>query len=91
MCIFLLLCVNLFRSLKINSDILMVLDECPKLTVDKKIISNAIDTSTHWAKRSKIAFGKSNTKALFGIVQGGIFKDLNKKIISNDDMIYTKK
>ena len=61
---------------KINSDILMVLDECPKLTVDKKIISNAIDTSTHWAKRSKIAFGKSSTKALFGIVQGGIFKDL---------------
>ena len=61
---------------KINSDILMVLDECPKLTLDKKIIASAIDTSTHWAKRSKIAFGKSSTKALFGIVQGGIFKDL---------------
>ena len=61
---------------KINSDIFMVLDECPKLTEDKKIISSAIDTSTLWAKRSKIAFGKSNSKALFGIVQGGIFKDL---------------
>ena len=60
----------------INSDIIMVLDECPKLTVDKKIISSAIDTSTHWAMRSKMAFGKSSTKALFGIVQGGIFKDL---------------
>ena len=60
----------------INSDILMVLDECPKLTNDKKIISNAIDVSTYWAKRSKIAFGKSSSKALFGIVQGGIFKDL---------------
>ena len=54
----------------------MVLDECPKLTEDKKIISSAINTSTYWAKRSKIAFGKSNSKALFGIVQGGIFKDL---------------
>ena len=61
---------------KINSDILMVLDECPKLTEDKKIISSAINTSTYWAKRSKIAFGKSSSKALFGIVQGGIFKDL---------------
>ena len=61
---------------KINSDILMVLDECPKLTDNKKIISNAINTSTNWARRSKIAFGKSNTKALFGIVQGGIFRDL---------------
>ena len=30
----------------INSDILMVLDECPKLTNDKKILSNAINTST---------------------------------------------
>ena len=54
----------------------MVLDECPKLTEDKKIISSAINTSTYWEKRSKIAFGKSSSKALFGIVQGGIFKDL---------------
>ena len=38
----------------INSDIIMVLDECPKLTNDKKVLSNAIDVSTHWAKRSKI-------------------------------------
>ena len=37
----------------LNSDILMVLDECPKLTNDKKIISKAIDVSTNWAKRFK--------------------------------------
>ena len=42
----------------INSDIIMVLDECPKLTKDKKILSNAINVSTHWAKRSKVEFGK---------------------------------
>ena len=60
----------------INSDILMVLDECPKLTNDKKIISNAIDVSTEWAKRSKIEFNNSDKKFLFGIVQGGLFKDL---------------
>ena len=60
----------------INSDILMVLDECPKLTNDKKIISNAIDISTDWAKRSKIEFNNANQKALFGIVQGGLFEDL---------------
>ncbi len=60
----------------INSDILMVLDECPKLTTDKKIISKAIDVSTHWAKRSKIEFNNDNNKALFGIVQGGVFEDL---------------
>ena len=61
---------------KINSDILMVLDECPKLTNDKKILSNAIDVSTVWAKRSKIEFGNDKSKALFGIAQGGLYKDL---------------
>ncbi len=35
----------------INSDIVMVLDECPKLTDDKKILSKAIDVSSHWAQR----------------------------------------
>ena len=60
----------------INSDIIMVLDECPKLTSDKKILSNAIDVSTNWAKRSKIEFGNDKSKALFGIAQGGLYKDL---------------
>ena len=60
----------------INSDILMVLDECPKLTNDKKLLKNAIDTSTSWAKRCKIEFGNNKKKALFGIVQGGLYKDL---------------
>ena len=60
----------------INSDIIMVLDECPKLTTDKKILSNAIEVSTHWAKRSKTEFGNDKSKALFGITQGGLFKDL---------------
>ena len=60
----------------INSDIIMVLDECPKLTKDKKILSNAIDVSTNWAKRCKVEFGNVKSKALFGIVQGGLYKDL---------------
>ena len=60
----------------INSDIVMVLDECPKMTRDKKILKNAIDTSTNWAKRCKIEFGSNKKKALFGIIQGGLDKDL---------------
>ena len=60
----------------INSDIIMVLDECPKLTNDKKILSKAIDVSTNWAKRCKIEFGNDKLKGLFGIAQGGLFKDL---------------
>ncbi len=65
----------------INSDIIMVLDECPKLTRDKKILSKAIKVSTDWAKRCKTEFGYDKSKALFGIVQGGLYKDLRKESI----------
>ena len=33
----------------------------------------------NWAKRSKIEFGNNSKKALFGIVQGGLDKDLRLK------------
>jgi len=62
----------------INSDILMVLDECPKLTKDRDILKEAIDTSTIWAKRCKVEFGNDKKKALFGIIQGGLYKDLRE-------------
>ena len=64
---------------KLNSDIIMVLDECPKKTLDYNVISKAVEISTYWAKRSKKEFGVCKHKALFGIVQGGLFKDLRLK------------
>ncbi len=63
-------------QMKLNSDILMVMDECPKKSNDYKKIKNSMDLSMYWAERSKIAFGKNPKKALFGIIQGGLFKDL---------------
>ncbi len=60
----------------LNSDIVMVLDECPKLTNDKDKIKKSLDVSTNWADRSKNEFGVNPKKALFGIIQGGIYKDL---------------
>jgi len=60
----------------LDSDILMVLDECPKLTKDKNVLSRSLKLSSDWAKRSKIEFGYNPKKALFGIIQGGIYKDL---------------
>jgi len=72
----------------INSDILMVLDECPKLTNEKDKLINTIDISTNWAKRCKIEFGNNKKKALFGIIQGGLDKNLRldslEKLISID-------
>ena len=65
----------------LNSDIIMVLDECPKKSLDYNLILKSLDLSLYWARRSKKAFGKINHKALFGIVQGGLFKDLRIKSI----------
>jgi queuine tRNA-ribosyltransferase len=67
----------------LNSDIVMVLDECPKLTIDKGKISKSVDLSINWAERSKNEFGKNPEKALFGIVQGGIYKDLRLESLEN--------
>ena len=65
----------------LNSDIIMVLDECPKKSLDYNLILKSLDLSLYWARRSKKAFGKINHKGLFGIVQGGLFKDLRIKSI----------
>ena len=64
---------------KLNSDIVMVMDECPKKTNDYQTIDKSMNLSLYWAERSKKAFGHNPHKALFGIVQGGLFKDLRQK------------
>tara|TARA_Y100000741_G_scaffold179883_1_gene136779 strand:- start:67 stop:981 length:915 start_codon:yes stop_codon:yes gene_type:complete len=60
----------------LNSDIVMVMDECPKKTNDYEKIKKSMELSMEWAQRSKNAFGSNPHKALFGIVQGGLFDDL---------------
>tara|TARA_B100001057_G_C22800156_1_gene931209 strand:- start:117 stop:1229 length:1113 start_codon:yes stop_codon:yes gene_type:complete len=66
-------------QLGLNSDIVMIMDECPKKTTDYELIKKSMELSLYWAKRSKNAFGNNPHKALFGIVQGGLFKDLRLK------------
>ena len=63
-------------QLGLDSDIVMIMDECPKKTDDYKIIKESMELSLYWAARSKKAFGKNPEKALFGIIQGGLFEDL---------------
>ena len=63
-------------QLGLNSDIVMIMDECPKKTRNYNLIKTSMELSLYWAKRSKYAFGKNSHKALFGIIQGGLFEDL---------------
>ncbi|MDC3125579.1 tRNA guanosine(34) transglycosylase Tgt [Candidatus Pelagibacter sp.] len=69
-------------QLGLNSDIVMIMDECPKKSDNYELIKKSMDLSLYWAKRSKKAFGINPHKALFGIVQGGLFKDLRLKSLS---------
>ncbi len=66
-------------QLGLNSDIVMIMDECPKKTEDYNLIKKSMDLSLYWAERSKKAFGNNPHKALFGIIQGGLFNDLRLK------------
>ena len=70
-------------QLGLNSDIVMIMDECPKKTTDYNIIKESMDLSLYWAARSKKAFGINPHKGLFGIIQGGLFKDLRKKSLDS--------
>ena len=69
-------------QLGLNSDILMIMDECPKNTTNYDLINKSMNLSLYWADRSKKAFGTNPHKALFGIIQGGLFKDLRAKSLN---------
>ena len=69
-------------QLALNSDIVMIMDECPKKTNDYELIKKSMNLSLYWAERSKKAFGNNPHKALFGIIQGGLFKDLRIKSLN---------
>ena len=67
----------------LNSDIVMVMDECPKKSNDYEKIKKSMDLSSYWARRSKDSFGKDPLKGLFSIVHGGLFKDLRIESLNN--------
>lgn len=70
------------RSMEIQkllgSDIVMCFDECPALPADRDTIARSMELSMRWAKRSKEAFGDRPGHALFGIMQGGLERDLRE-------------
>ena len=66
-------------QLGLNSDIVMVMDECPKKTNDYELIKKSMELSIYWALKDQNQFGNNPHKGLFGIVQGGLFDDLRQK------------
>jgi queuine tRNA-ribosyltransferase len=59
----------------LNSDIVMIFDECTPYPATHKEANESMQLSLRWAKRSKQAH-EGNPNALFGIIQGGMYEDL---------------
>ncbi|MGE5087687.1 MAG: tRNA guanosine(34) transglycosylase Tgt [Candidatus Levyibacteriota bacterium] len=59
----------------LDSDIVMVFDECTPYPATHDEAAKSMELSLRWAARSKVAH-TGNRNALFGIVQGGMYEDL---------------
>jgi queuine tRNA-ribosyltransferase len=68
-------------------DIMMCFDECVKYPEEYAYVKKSVDLTTKWAKRCKDEFLKNDdgSQFLYGIIQGGMYKDLRKK--SLDDLL----
>ena len=61
----------------LGADIIMTFDECPPPT-DRDYVARSLARTHEWAARSLAAKSRAD-QALFGIVQGGIFRDLREE------------
>ena len=69
---------------KLGSDIVMIFDDCTAYPGKKSEIDQSMQLSLRWAKRSSIEHQKLNNKnSLFGIIQGGMHKDLRLQSIKS--------
>lgn len=63
----------------LGSDIMMCFDECAPYGATREYVEKSMERTTRWAKRCKDTHKNTENQALFGIVQGGFFKDLREK------------
>ncbi len=67
----------------LNSDIVMIFDECTPYPASHDEAAKSMRLSMRWARRSRDEHDKlENTNALFGIVQGGMYEDLRDESIA---------
>jgi len=62
---------------KLGSDIVMIFDDCTTYPAEKNVVDQSMQLSLRWAKRSLEEHQRlKNKNALFGIIQGGMHKEL---------------
>jgi len=65
----------------LGSDIMMAFDECAPYPADHDYVKKSLERTTRWAKRCKEAHKNPDRQALFGIVQGGMYRDLREQSV----------
>jgi queuine tRNA-ribosyltransferase len=72
----------------LNSDIVMIFDECTPYPASHDEAAKSMRLSMRWAQRSRDEHNKlENSNALFGIVQGGMHEDLRSESLAGLDDI----
>ncbi len=69
----------------LGSDIMMAFDECCEYPSSYEYTKKSMERTTRWAERCKKAWTNRETQGLFGIIQGGFYKDLRD--ISTEQLI----
>lgn len=72
----------------LGSDIMMCFDECVHYGADHEYTRKSMEMTHRWAKRCKDAQKYPEKQAIFGIIQGGMYKDLrteSAKVMSEMD------
>jgi queuine tRNA-ribosyltransferase/7-cyano-7-deazaguanine tRNA-ribosyltransferase len=64
---------------KLGADVIFAFDECTSPLHDKKYTEKAMKRTHQWAKRSVQAWTNREKQGLYGIIQGGAYKDLRLK------------
>lgn len=63
----------------LGADIIMAFDECVEYPASYEYTKRSMERTTRWAKRCQVAHKNTEKQALFGIVQGGMYKDLREQ------------
>lgn len=63
----------------LGSDIIMAFDECAPYPADRQYVKNSLERTTRWLERCKAAHKHPEKQALFGIVQGGMYRELREQ------------
>ena len=60
----------------LGSDIIMAFDECVPYPAERAYVKDSLQRTTRWLARCKAHHQNTEKQALFGIMQGGMYKDL---------------